>query len=178
MKKIFVIVFVLVGLNVWSQTSKEITVGKQWGNDVVVQMKSDFPRPGFRNDINTNVRRHFMKSFKGAKNVLWQVDEHETVVSFRLNNENVVSYYGRKGEHLCTLKYYTEKELDNAVAEFVKHEAGTDFSIYLVTELIQGDYTVYDVSLQSDSYWCKVKLMKTTDGNLVKVADNDVFLKG
>jgi hypothetical protein len=178
MKKIFAIVLLFVSLNIWSQTHKSSANKSSENFEVDIQSSDNLYYPGFKNDINIDVLRHFVKTFDDAQNILWRVNGKGTAVSFILKNQKGVSYYDNKGCHLSTIKYYDEKDLDPTVASFAKLEVGKDFSIYLVTELIRDDYVIYDISFQNSEYWCKVKLLRKADGSLGKLSDNILFHKG
>jgi hypothetical protein len=179
MKKIFFLILQVATLNIWSQTNHDIMpLNSSLQNfDVVILNDNNPYRAGFRNDINVNAIRDFARSFENATDILWRISEKDISVSFSWNNESITSYYDRKGNHLSTRKTYTENQLDPLIADQIKKELGKDFSIYLVTEVIKRDNTIYEISLESCRYWCIVKLIKKKSG-LEKLSENILLLKG
>jgi uncharacterized protein YkuJ len=178
MKKLFTIIALFAGLNIWSQTSHTLPVNNKPDDfGVYVQLKDNSFSPGFKNDVNTNALRHFVETFEGAENISWHVSDDKTEATFTMGNTKMSSYYDKHGDHICTIKYYTEKELDSSLAKFVKKEAGKDYSIYLVTEFIEEGSSLFDISLQNDKYWLKIKFLITPDKSLEKL-ENRTFRKG
>jgi hypothetical protein len=65
-----------------------------------------------------------------------------------------------------------------ADGDCAKKEAGKDFPIYLVTEMIRESDTLFEISLQSRTHWCIVKMVRKHKDKLEKLSENIMLLKG
>jgi len=181
MKKIFflVAVYSFSASKILSQIHQDkISENGSKNFDVVIQSNNQLSRVGFSNDIKAAAMRDFIKSFEDATNVMWRIADDGCSVNFNYKNEKLTSYYNKLGDHIFTTKTYTRSELDPVIARLVKNQAGEDFSIYLVTETIRANNTTYEISLQNNSQWCIVKLIKRGRGEIEKLSENIYLQKG
>jgi hypothetical protein len=179
MKKVFLLVFQFATVNAWSQAhERRLPINTSLQNfDVIIQQKNNLTGKGFRNDINIRSVRDFSRSFENATNIAWCISENYLSVSCFSENQQISSYYSKKGVYLFTIKNYCEFELDPLIARWVKKELGLDFSISRVAELDKQDVTFYDINLESCKYCCPVKLIKKRSGDLEKQTENTFLLK-
>ena len=179
MKKIFIFMILLMSVNVRAQDNHYnlFAINNIMHFEVNIKKHSDVYTTGFINNVKTRVIRHFIKTFNNTTDVRWFIDEEGATAYFICNNEKVKVRYDKNGQHLSTRKTYDENKLDPLIAQWVKLEFGEEFVIYLVTEVIKDDNTIYEITLQNQFYWCIENLVKKKVPGLEKLCENKVFIK-
>jgi hypothetical protein len=178
MKKIFFLLlssltclfaFTLLG---HSQTSKKEFADNYYS--VLIKKEKQF-LGGHRNDVPTQITRDFENKFENVDEVKWVVDDNETTAYFVLDGVNAVTRYNNDGEYISTSRTYTADKLPKQVARFLKSAVKPDFTPYLVTELRGETNTLYVASLQNNSSWRILTILKDDDGVLSII--DEKFLK-
>jgi hypothetical protein len=177
LKKIFLIAMLILTISGWSRSYRDSLPVDAPPNFQVTFQSGNFVRQGFLNNINSKAVMHFIKTFETTEKVLWIITEDGSAATFFFNNVKITSYYNRRGGHLYTKKIYRQSELDPLIISLIEDEVGKGFSIYMVSEKIMTNWTLYEITLENSKYWCKVILYRKSDGDLEKHSDNTLLLK-
>jgi len=103
------------------------------------------------NEISVKAFRHFQQLFpSGATGEYWFKSPEGYKVSFNLNAHSLLAYFDRHGAFLCSMKYYTQKEIPRETGELVKSKY-PGYSIDLVTEVFDGQTTFLRVQIANAS---------------------------
>ena len=178
MKKILLPMFFLATIEAYSQVaSNDLVIGNNNKYfDVRINKNNAFP--GLINNVSTNVIRSFIDMFGCATAVNLFVNEQEATAYFNCDNVAVTVRYKRDGNLISTRKVYDGSKLQPLVADFLSREIKKGFVINLVTELIMGDNTIYEISLQDLSQWCFIQVYKNNENGELTIIDKKVFQKG
>jgi hypothetical protein len=113
---------------------------------------SDKPQHAFEsnvplNEISVKAFRHFQQLFPtGATSEYWFKSPEGYKVSFNLNAHSLLAYFDKHGAFLCSMKYYTQKEIPRETGELVRSKY-PDYTIDLVTEVFDGQSTFLRVQI-------------------------------
>lgn len=140
--------------------------------------KGNIYSEAYKNNIRAYILRDFMRKFKYASDVRWYVDKSEITAFFTYENENITVLYKRDGSNILTRKNYNGSRLNPGVAAFLKQEIEASFVIDNVTELIMSNYTVFEVSFQSEKQLCIVQVYKNHEDESMEVIDKKLLTKG
>ncbi len=88
----------------------------------------------YRNAINTNAVRKFVRDFKDAKNVVWIKANDGYVARFINDSIHITVAYDPRGSWIYTFKKYAENKMPVDVRAFVKSNF-FDYTIAEVTEI-------------------------------------------
>jgi hypothetical protein len=103
------------------------------------------------NEISVKAFRHFQRLFPtGATGEYWFKSTEGYKVSFNLNAHNLLAYFDKHGAFLCTMKYYTQKEIPRETGELVKSKY-PGYGIDMVTEVFDGQTTFLRVQISNAS---------------------------
>ena len=116
--------------------------------------------------INTKAVRHFIKSFKVAKDVHWFKALNGIVVHFTMQGIKSKAYYDEKGNWLYTIRTCKESNLSKDIRNLVKRTY-YDYSIASVNEISDEQRIVYIIQLEDKT---TLKSIGIYDGemNLIK----------
>jgi hypothetical protein len=93
------------------------------------------------NEISVKAFRHFQQLFPtGTTSEYWFKSAEGYKVSFNLNAHNLLAYFDKHGAFLCSMKYYTQKEIPRETGELVKSKY-PGYTIDMVTEVFDGQMT-------------------------------------
>jgi hypothetical protein len=137
------------------------------GNEytVVLQNEKKFNN-GYKNNIPPDILRDFEERFEDAEKVNWIVDDKEITAYFICDYEKVVARYKNDGRLISTHRDYSADRLAKNVARLVRKNAKANMQAYLVTEVDGETNSLYQVSLQNESDWCILLILKDKDGFL------------
>ena len=108
--------------------------------------------------INNRAIKDFKKSFKSPSEESWyNLDDGGFLVKFNLNGIKNRADYDKKGNWICTTRYYSEKELPKDVRAQVK-SVYYDFSITTVEEITFPEHLVYIVHMQDETKWMNIRI--------------------
>ena len=88
----------------------------------------------FRNTININAVRKFVRNFKDAKNVIWVKASDGFVARFANDSMHITVAYDLRGSWTYTFKKYAENKMPADVRDMVK-STYFDYAITEVTEI-------------------------------------------
>jgi len=99
------------------------------------------------NEISVKAFRHFQQLFPtGATSEYWFKSPEGYKVSFNLNAHSLLAYFDKHGSFLCSMKYYTQKEIPRETGELVKSKY-PGYTIDLVTEVFDGQSTFLRIQI-------------------------------
>ena len=103
------------------------------------------------NEISVKAFRRFQQVFPtGATSEYWFKSSEGYKVSFYLNAHSLLAYFDRHGAFLCSMKYYTQKEIPRETGDLVKSKY-PGYSIDMVTEVYDGQTTFLRVQISNAS---------------------------
>jgi hypothetical protein len=103
------------------------------------------------NEISVRAFRHFQQQFPaGATSEYWFKSSEGYKVSFNLNGHGLVAYFDKHGAFLCSMKYYTQKEIPRETGELIKSKY-PGYTIEMVTEVFDGQMTFLRVQIADTS---------------------------
>jgi len=103
------------------------------------------------NEISVKAFRHFQRLFPtGATSEYWFKSPEGYKVSFNLNAHSLLAYFNKHGAFLCSMKYYTQKEIPRETGDLVKSKY-PGYSIDMVTEVFDGQSTFLRVQIANAS---------------------------
>jgi hypothetical protein len=123
---------------------------------LVATVSGDKPQHAFDsnvplNEISVKAFRHFQRLFPtGATSEYWFKSNEGYKVSFNLNDHGLVAYFDKHGAFLCSMKYYTQKEIPRETGDLVKSKY-PGYSIEMVTEVYDGQMTFLRVQIANAS---------------------------
>jgi hypothetical protein len=125
-------------------------------SQLVATGPADKPQHAFEsnvplNEISVKAFRHFQQLFPtGANSEYWFKSPEGYKVSFNLNGHSLLAYFDKRGAFLCSMKYYTQKEIPRETGELVKSKY-PGYRIDMVTEVFDGQTTFLRVQIANAS---------------------------
>ncbi len=116
------------------------------------------------NNVNPEAVRHIGRTYENAEDIRWVIGESGTTAQFNEGDKALLLTFDKSGDLLSTRITYSESFLDPFIVKYSKSIAGKTYSIYLVTEIIQKDQTIYEISLEDPFHWQIIRLT----GNKIK----------
>jgi hypothetical protein len=177
MKKVFFFLFFFkTATGVYSQAVRSAMVfnGGESRIDVRLKKNNTFTA-GFINNIRADIWRSFANRFNDSTDVHWFVNENEVTASFICDSENVMIKYKKDGSLIWTRKVYQSNKLDPLVTAFLDEEIEKRFIIYLVTEIIIDNNTIYEISLQHEKESCFLQILRDHERKELKLIDKAFF---
>jgi len=146
-------IFLVVGINFYchSQIAKSIADS--------TEHEGKFKNNKFyRNQINNQAIRDFVKRYIEVSNEKWTVTEAGITASFVLGGIGHSIYYDEKGNWLSTVRRYTEKHLQKNIRRWVSN-AYSDYYIKGIEETEKSfNKIIYLVLLENETGWLKVRV--------------------
>lgn len=106
----------------------------------------------------------FLKDFKEAKAVSWEMQSEIYFAYFMLEKEQLVAAYDDDGNHISTGRYIEFSDLPLAASLAIKEKFPAYKQSGRVAEIAYYGYTVYHFTLTSDKQSLRIKA--TADGDL------------
>lgn len=179
MKKVFFPLFFSITIGVYSQVvqSDLVFANKESPVDVRIKKNNTFTA-GIIINISAKILRDFMDMFDNPTDVHWFVDEKKVTAYFICDSENVTVRYKTNGHLISVRKTYEGNKLEPLVSDFLSREVEKGFIINLVTEVIMGDNTIYEISLQDEKHWCFLQVFQNSEREILEIIDKRIFKKG
>ena len=124
----------------------------------------------YRNTININAVRKFVRDFKDAKNVTWVKTNDGYVARFANDFTQITVAYDTRGSWTYTFKKYGENEMPVDVRTFVK-STFFDYAIAEVTEISvpeERNSVIYRVLIKYDGNF---KILQIRNKEMEVVSD-------
>jgi hypothetical protein len=165
MKKIFfaavqgIFLVSVIGINGYGQNTKSNS--NIDGEGTVFSEKADMKinRFAYINNINIRAIRDFQMSYKKVSNEKWNITEYGFSVNFTMEDIRYNIRYDKKGNHLFTLKNYTEKHLAKNIRSIIK-SVYYDYNIKWVEEIVKSfNDPVFLVLLENEKEWLRIRVI-------------------
>jgi hypothetical protein len=127
---------------------------------VLFMALSAFAAPG------SKLVKKFTETFPNAENVRWSDDKDGFFVSFHQHGNFEKVFYDKDGDFVCSWKYSNGNDLPTNILLQLKHRFG-ESTINGVTELTQGEGSVYEIKLSTKDKWYAVQT--AADGGISDV---------
>jgi hypothetical protein len=123
------------------------------------------------NEINAHAWRNFHRLFPAASGQEnWLSSDEGYKVSFTMQGLQYQALFGNHGVYRYSLHYYPGKEIPREPGELVRRKY-PDYQLNIVTEITDGEKTVYLVRLVNP---VRIKTVSVCDGELRVVEEEDV----
>jgi hypothetical protein len=120
------------------------------------------------NEINPHAWRNFHHLFPNAIGAeKWFSSEEGYKVSFTLRGQQYRAWFGNHGAYRYSLHYYSGKEIPRDPGDLIRRKY-PDYQLNIVTEITDGEKTVYLVRLVSD---IRIKTLSVCDGEMRVIED-------
>lgn len=116
--------------------------------------------------------------FGDSTTVSWFVDGKDITGHFYNDNEYISVLYKKNGRHAFTRKVYDSTRLDQRLVTYLEEEAGKEFSVNLVTEIVKEEGTVYEISLTSHKQICLIQIFAGKGDEKLRLIDKKFLTKG
>ena len=131
--------------------------------------KLKFSIPDYREDskghktttdpvVSSKTLNAFASMFKGASDIRWFESDNKFLVKFYKNGRQNTALYNKKGMHLYTISYGTEKHLPVDVRSLVK-STYFDFEITLSIEVNSLGKTAWIAKMENDKRLITVRVL-------------------
>lgn len=114
------------------------------------------------NEISVRAYRFFHKEWSAIKNEVWYRTDKEFIVTFFHNSHRKKAFFNLRGNFLCSLEYYSGKDLSEALAGTIKNKF-PDYQIKVVTEVASQEKTSYFITIENKAY---IKTLSIVNGKL------------
>ena len=118
--------------------------------------------PFYLTEINSKAMRRFVSSYPNATDPIWVTYSGGHVVYFTRDGIRYKVYYTRTGEHKCTIRQYSAKEMPPEMRRLVEN-AFKDYCVALVTDVTKRGRTRYEIKIEDESSFKEIKI---EDGGL------------
>ncbi len=123
------------------------------------------------NEINPRAWRNFHRIFPEATGEeKWFLSGAGYKVSFSLRGQPFQAWFANHGAYRYSLHYYSGKEIHRDPGDLIRRKY-PDYQLNIVTEITDGEKTVYVVRLVSAFH---IKTLSVCDGELRVVEDKEI----
>jgi hypothetical protein len=115
------------------------------------------------NEISPRAFRHFRKNHPTISDENWYKSEQGYLVSYMVNSGRHQAWYNPDGSFMCSVKYYSGKEL-NEQTDMQVHREFPGYQVKVVMEITNDVHkTFYVVTIQDPA---KIKTLFVCDGKI------------
>jgi hypothetical protein len=144
--------------------SSEEETNDEYQYEVVIKKNNTYSQ-GYLNNIPAAVLAEFTKSYEGAKNVSWFVDEKATTVYFAHNDEISIVKYKQDGLVLLKRKTYSPLKIKPSLSTFIKEQMNNgDYEIRYVNESEKENIHHFEINLLLNQQWHILKILEDAKG--------------
>ena len=123
------------------------------------------------NEINSHAWRNFHRVFPTLTgNEHWFYSEQGYQVTFSLDGRSYQAFFDRHGAYRYSLHHYAGKEIPREPGELIKSKY-PDYQLNIVTEITDGEKTVYLVRLVSPT---RIKTISLCEGDIQVVNEEPI----
>lgn len=123
------------------------------------------------NEINAHAWRNFHRLFPAAAGEeKWISSDQGYTVSFYVHGQQYEARFGNRGTYRYSLHYYPGKEIPRDPGDLIRRKY-PDYQLNIVTEITDGDRTVYLVRLVSP---IRIKTLSVCEGDMRVVEDEAI----
>ena len=123
------------------------------------------------NEINAHAWRNFHRLFPAATGEeTWLLSDGGYKVSFNIHGVQYQAWFGNHGVYRYSLHYYSGKEIPRDPGDLIRRKY-PDYQLNIVTEITNGEKTVYLVRLINSMH---IKTVSVCDGDLRVVEEETI----
>ena len=110
------------------------------------------------NNVSMKAQRHFIRNFDSATTVVWHSNKSGYVAYSKTDDITTRVYYDTRGTYLCQIRWYHESNLAKDIRHIIRSRF-YDYKIYSVAEFGVNNAVFYEVILEDDAHWKKIRVV-------------------